>query len=700
MTSSNAEAIKIFEAKASRNIANLDELDKFIAGLVDRVNPDTPNRDNIIKWLKKNFRKWMINSYPNVEKLTKAREGLPDWIIDKAAGDVQGFLSANEIYWIQPSPEFEDEMAHVVDYLSTTPSGRDLSKWDVPNVLEKAKNWGHGDEDEDGAVDDEFNDAGPSVITMLKLGGGWRWVELFDASDADYPTLSQAIPKNMRTHNWTLSSPNPVLRRESYFMRHCIGTGPYHAGKPNSKGNGNGNAQRFFSLRGPNNRPHVTIETKGDRIVQIQGVGDRTPDKKYVPAIVAFLNSDLVNLDVSSYITRLGLIVIGDKVFDSKTIEDMSRDNPKELLDLGITKGQLRDLKMFRVGDRVYRMESAPDMSKEMLAQSDLTAEELHQMGYVRKEDGTIKGYDDLSPGDTLAEEIKFNNPLAPIKFADGLTFMGGIDLNGYPGKTFPKNATIHKKLRLSRSEITKFENVTLVDCVVEITSTPVTNLPSGEFKRLSLSDTKVNGVSGIECKDVTIKSTPVGSISKCSFGKCVLQDTNVKTIDCKITDRLEAGKNQKLVAAKIDANGFTLIDLSNTPLERLEGSFKSDNNDSTLELSYTKIKKLPSSITCDVVKLVNSDNLQSIPKGIKVNDIWLSEDSQANVIPVGSMVNSVLIYPKGSGVDSIEILHREGYEPEDDLMKLLSVEEDGDENFVIGEPIPTMEKTEKGKKK
>jgi hypothetical protein len=100
---------------------------------------------------------------------------------------------------------------------------------------------------------------------------------------------------------WTaqkLTTPDQ-LAREGDVMQHCVGSysGDVEKGRTT-----------IYSLRDKHGRPHVTIEVKNDRFVQIQGKQDTPPAKQYVPYVDEFKEwaeeNDISTSRVASHLTE------------------------------------------------------------------------------------------------------------------------------------------------------------------------------------------------------------------------------------------------------------------------------------------------------------------------------------------------------------------------------------------------------------
>ncbi len=104
------------------------------------------------------------------------------------------------------------------------------------------------DLDEDQTVD---------FVTVLTLADGYRWVELKTAN---------------------------ALEFEGHYMRNCLGSDRYIQSLSSP-------TRRYYSLRDPRNRPHVTMMTVRNRIVECKGKANTRPAERYVPAIREFITS-------------------------------------------------------------------------------------------------------------------------------------------------------------------------------------------------------------------------------------------------------------------------------------------------------------------------------------------------------------------------------------------------------------------------
>lgn len=101
--------------------------------------------------------------------------------------------------------------------------------------------------------------------TVMSFKDGWKWVQLV----------------------------KPLhFKREGEVMRHCVGS--YYSNY--AKGQ-----RMYYSLRDPNNEPHITVETetgggKQTKTLQIKGKNNGKPNPKYQPYLREFLKQNRITI--------------------------------------------------------------------------------------------------------------------------------------------------------------------------------------------------------------------------------------------------------------------------------------------------------------------------------------------------------------------------------------------------------------------
>ena len=112
------------------------------------------------------------------------------------------------------------------------------------------------------------------------------------------------LPGNMAAYQ--LMTPD-ALDFESDYMGHCVGKGSYDADVASGR-------TKIYSIRDERGEPHVTLEVRGTGVHQIRGKQNKAPVRKYVPAVVKFIESQ--KFDVVNDLKNLGLIRQDGKLYD------------------------------------------------------------------------------------------------------------------------------------------------------------------------------------------------------------------------------------------------------------------------------------------------------------------------------------------------------------------------------------------------
>lgn len=653
-----------------RNVINDTEiktavLDPLIAH-VPADSRDAPNNEvNIKKWINSNVRNWMIDGYgvPGKDPFAAEHERMvkrvqyvngrlnvstmPDWLIKamdkaKAEGKVanhEDYLRLNEVVHITFADDLLDRLMHAIDYLvAHTRRGENITARQVDKTLEESIRWGRsraGEEnDQLGALasNDKYNDIGPphKLKLYLPFPDRWAWVQFGPATDSDYPTLAEAIPPgSMSSKNiYRLESKNPLLRRESYFMNHCIGAGMGAYGQRLKDGQA-----QYFSLRNQNNQPTVTVEMDGKRVLQIQGPEDKTPDVVTFGKVAAFLNKirafdDLQNANHGN-VTRCGLI-FSPKGFLSR--DDFVKMSPQEMASYNLPKEVLRKMGLVQIGTvKVVRIEDCNDRSKvsiQELEQADLTTEELDRLGLIKTKNG-LKSWETMG-GETITSDMKFEGLATEIKFPNNISFERNVSFRAYPGKIIP-SWTIQGTLTITGGEIT--------------------TLAAGLNVRgkLVIKDcTRLTSIDGITCGALEISgATSLVKMDNVTVtGATQISGSNIATIgrNCKFGGAFDAGQSA-LESISPDCVFGSHVYLEKCPIKELKirewpgsliltgsaimklpdgmsvgasGQPDKESIAGQLALSNTKIKKLPDNLTINDSMLLPS-SIKELPNGLVV---------------------------------------------------------------------------------
>jgi hypothetical protein len=257
-------------SEEGKNLVNPEAVDWVIetCALEGRDVPDP-----IKKWLFSTVRKWIINDNYYGDSILVDPNDEDDYGADYINDPEKPWLKkaierGEQLYFFVPLSDSGDEdclcgdLYHVVDYLcylfddpdEDIPRElnvvKDLTRLSFLDALEKAKDWTNWLNKRASKEDDLDG------LKEITTGGSYQWV---------YVTTSKA------------------LDREGKLMQHCVGS--YASRVAN-------NRCQIISLRDNQNEPHVTIEVRDKRILQIKGKQNRPPDK-YRQVVAEFLNYGL-----------------------------------------------------------------------------------------------------------------------------------------------------------------------------------------------------------------------------------------------------------------------------------------------------------------------------------------------------------------------------------------------------------------------
>lgn len=692
-----------------RNISNEDQIKSDVINVLKaRVAPDTKetptNEVNIKKWLDSNLRNWFINGYgiqgsdPQWEEHQRYVKrilvvngridcpgGIPSWlrtnmdtaIAQERAADYADYLNQNEVFYISVSDEFLEQLSHVIDFLNAegtehfarTRKHQVLTSRQVPETLGHAASWGRSqgaqsEELDKMATNDAENDLGPPhkiKLLMPKFPDGSFWIQFLPATDNDYPKLAEAIPKGFQS-KWKLQSGNPLFRRESKYMKHCIGAGTDYGDILRR-----GDAQ-FYSLRDARNFPKVTVEMRGKKINQIQGPEDQTPPAETFGKVGAFLNFLKAYEDRSNsthnHVQRCQLI-FSDKGFISR--DEIAKMTGAQLAALNLPKEVLRKMQLVQIGtDKVVRLEDCGDRSKvsikelEIAAQrGDLTADELDKLGLIKTANGRLKSWEEMG-GETIDQNIKFDGLATAVKFPANITFTKNVTFNAYPGKSIPP-WKILGSLTVNGGAVSAISpglevsgSLTIADCLslttfdgISCKSLKISNCPDlARISNVSVSDT--TEFSGSSVKEIgrdcsfagtfTAKKSSLSGISPDAvFGSHVYLD------ECPITElRINEWPGTlmltKTLIAKLPDNMKVGFDETDPDELQIEGN--------QLCLDGTKLKVLPNNLKVKG-NLVLPKTIVSLPNGLEAGTVIFSY-GKISKIPADSKVNIwVALHPK-----------------------------------------------------
>lgn len=304
ITASNIIESLLFLLLESRVVANPEEVDEYIDDFERKTN-----KPSVKQWLKVRLRKYFLNDYSNAMVITHPSKNLPTYALI-------ALEKGQEVVAVMPTDTFCRKIDHVIDYFNSddAPQGA-LHGISVDDAIKKSEEWNEILAKR--AIDQETEED----YRVIKKDGLFTWVEL----------LSQK-----------------ALEKETHYMSHCVGDPQMGYADAIKQGR-----CQIISLRDSSNKPHVTIEVKGDEIEQVQGHGNKAVAPKYLPLCYDFINhtlkpkhadtSILVNLRgvwENGKLVRAGFADLIDMI-DFDYTED---DDIEEIIEIGKEEQSLNEL--------------------------------------------------------------------------------------------------------------------------------------------------------------------------------------------------------------------------------------------------------------------------------------------------------------------------------------------------------------------
>lgn len=174
------------------------------------------------------------------------------------------------------------ELRQVIDWLDTVPEWdrhlRRIDRMSLTDALSLSRRWHHQLLNLTANADDP--DVAEEVAVLRELEGGVRIVELR----------------------------GPVaLLREGNLMGHCVGGRGYVDAVRR-------NLARIISIRDADNKPHVTIEVRGNAALQIKGKGNYPPVERWAVYVRPFVKEH--NWKVGHDGKTIGLLTVAGRTID------------------------------------------------------------------------------------------------------------------------------------------------------------------------------------------------------------------------------------------------------------------------------------------------------------------------------------------------------------------------------------------------
>lgn len=263
----NVQAVALANRLLELNVLNVQEIERHLKQLGARSR-----YPQVKKWLLTVARKYILNKigddeaskeYEQLTRRPRRRDQfstMPDEVPEWVGRELERGGSVHFFKDIQPrTRRLWNDIEAIIDYFNHTLSPDDpvlnrLDRISFDQARADATAW------RDAILSNPWKHVRDKPPVVMDMGGGWRWVELT----------------------------TPVhTKREGQLMNHCVGGGGYR------------DRGHLYSLRDPENMPHITIHEVDGRTSQIKGNSNQKPDKKYQRYLRPFLQ-------------KMGIAISGD----------------------------------------------------------------------------------------------------------------------------------------------------------------------------------------------------------------------------------------------------------------------------------------------------------------------------------------------------------------------------------------------------
>ena len=296
----------ILDGKSQENLKDAKYLEQ---------NRDTIIRSILTQYMKHRIRAYLTESeeYPFLIPL-KARPGLPDWAI-KALGNGQ------KVYEFD-SNKMTEQMRHdlttIRDFLYSAAESY------VDKTVVAIKEIKQTDKKKKPKVRLDYLKTSNEYDTFDKtLEAAEKWHKHMAEIAAKKQKNEKMYKESLSGTKFIMDLPNGLkayqlitpqaLDYESEYMGHCVGQGGYDKGVTDG-------SIKIYSIRDSNGEPHATLEVQGKEVYQCKGKGNKTPVRRYIPAIQKFVETQ--KLEIKHDMKNVGLIKQDGKYYSIYDLPD------------------------------------------------------------------------------------------------------------------------------------------------------------------------------------------------------------------------------------------------------------------------------------------------------------------------------------------------------------------------------------------
>lgn len=466
------------------DVINTQDISDYLLYFINNAH-----HKNAKKWFKKTLRNHLINDARYLRKFEYQIDTLPDWAKDK---------DPNELWIFIVTQELRQQLPHLVDYFNDLgPQGS--INMSVEQAIDNAERWTHQLIKRASDAEDE-----EGLEEIMKWKNGFRIVKL---------------------------NSEQCLDREGKLMQHCVGS---YAQQIQG-------STKIYSLRDPNNKPHVTIEVRGKDVHQIKGKENKPPVKKYRAFVRKFISK--FKLNPLHDIGFLGFIrtdegklydidnlprkIIGDLYLDGLDVTILPEnfhvtgnlslnDTPLTELPKGlrvdkllnIEKSNIKEIKDdVKIGRRLTLGENIIKLPKKIrinhMVFGSISPTVFNNTDELQTISGLLIIVQDNNTIKRLPKKLKigedfFANHLKINKFAEKMNVGRNLSLKYSEIDKLPDNLKIGGSMDISKSNIKELPKELHVNETLIISDTDITKLPDG----LYVGEDLIHTIKDIEIND------------------------------------------------------------------------------------------------------------------------------------------------------------------------------------------------------
>lgn len=255
-----------------RNIVNQENVDILIDAIIAVEDVKDPK---IQKWLKSNFKNYLIRDHNELFNVRSLPADAPDWM-------KKAFERGDKLQEVRVSPAFRDKIAHAIDFMRSDEGPERLDRLTVPEAIRQSDEW--------------------TQMLMKKKSGE-------NAADGE-----RVFKKYPDGYSWRFLESEAAVNREGTLMGHCVSSYWKYIGEGSTQ---------IASLRDGKNEPHCTLEIDRQEkfIRQIKGKSNAPVVEKYQSYVQDILSTEFKKFDVEQdELRNTGLFKIGDRVVNAREL--------------------------------------------------------------------------------------------------------------------------------------------------------------------------------------------------------------------------------------------------------------------------------------------------------------------------------------------------------------------------------------------